>query len=71
MLFSLYREPFSWQAGLPPGVLNVISGFGPTAGAALCSHMDVDKVIIEELFSLKITSFIILRIFYSSRELFA
>lgn len=33
-----------WQAGLPPGVLNVISGFGPTAGAALCSHMDVDKV---------------------------
>lgn len=34
----------SWQAGLPPGVLNVISGFGPTAGAALASHMDVDKV---------------------------
>ncbi|CAN6448669.1 unnamed protein product [Victoria cruziana] len=34
----------SWQAGLPPGVLNVISGFGPTAGAALASHMDVDKI---------------------------
>lgn len=33
------------QAGLPDGVLNIISGFGPTAGAALCSHMDVDKVI--------------------------
>ena len=32
------------QAGLPPGVLNVVSGFGPTAGAALASHMDVDKV---------------------------
>ncbi|KVI06341.1 Aldehyde dehydrogenase, conserved site-containing protein [Cynara cardunculus var. scolymus] len=31
-------------AGLPPGVLNVVSGFGPTAGAALASHMDVDKV---------------------------
>jgi len=34
------------QAGLPPGVLNIISGFGPTAGAALASHMDVDKVFL-------------------------
>lgn len=34
------------QAGLPPGVLNVVSGYGPTAGAALASHMDVDKVKI-------------------------
>lgn len=33
------------QAGLPPGVLNVVSGYGPTAGAALASHMDVDKVL--------------------------
>lgn len=32
------------QAGLPDGVLNVVSGYGPTAGAALASHMDVDKV---------------------------
>ena len=33
------------QAGLPPGVLNVVSGLGPTAGAALASHMDVNKVL--------------------------
>lgn len=33
-----------WQAGLPPGVLNIVSGFGPTVGAAIASHMDVDKV---------------------------
>ncbi|KAL3654075.1 hypothetical protein CASFOL_003756 [Castilleja foliolosa] len=32
------------EAGLPNGVLNIVSGFGPTAGAALCSHMDVDKL---------------------------
>jgi len=32
------------KAGFPPGVVNVISGFGKTAGAALASHMDVDKV---------------------------
>jgi aldehyde dehydrogenase (NAD+) len=32
------------EAGFPPGVLNIISGFGKTAGAALSSHMDVDKI---------------------------
>ncbi|GMP33694.1 hypothetical protein CsSME_00006901 [Camellia sinensis var. sinensis] len=32
------------QAGLPPGVLNIVSGYGPTAGAPLASHMDVDKL---------------------------
>ncbi len=32
------------EAGLPPGVLNIVPGFGPTAGAALARHMDVDKV---------------------------
>lgn len=32
------------EAGFPPGVINIISGFGKTAGAALSSHMDVDKV---------------------------
>jgi len=33
------------KAGIPDGVVNVVTGFGPTAGAALSSHMDVDKVI--------------------------
>ncbi len=32
------------EAGFPPGVLNIISGFGKIAGAALSSHMDVDKI---------------------------
>ncbi|KAL0342817.1 UNVERIFIED_CONTAM: Aldehyde dehydrogenase family 2 member B4, mitochondrial [Sesamum calycinum] len=39
------------QAGLPDGVLNVVSGYGPTAGAALASHMDIDKVISQHYFS--------------------
>lgn len=26
------------KAGLPPGVLDIISGFGPSVGWALCSH---------------------------------
>jgi phenylacetaldehyde dehydrogenase len=32
------------EAGLPDGVVNVVPGFGETAGAALVAHHDVDKV---------------------------
>jgi len=32
------------EAGFPPGVVNILSGYGPTAGAALVAHPDVDKV---------------------------
>ena len=32
------------QAGFPPGVVNIISGFGPTAGAAISQHMEINKV---------------------------
>jgi aldehyde dehydrogenase (NAD+) len=32
------------EAGFPEGVVNVLPGFGPTAGAAVAFHMDVDKV---------------------------
>lgn len=32
------------EAGLPPGVLNVLSGFGEPAGAALVGHTGVDKI---------------------------
>ncbi|MFK0733863.1 MAG: aldehyde dehydrogenase family protein [Gloeotrichia echinulata IR180] len=32
------------EAGFPPGVVNILSGYGPTAGAAIARHMDIDKV---------------------------
>ncbi|HEX6261535.1 MAG TPA: aldehyde dehydrogenase family protein [Actinomycetota bacterium] len=32
------------EAGVPPGVVNVVAGFGPSAGAPLVEHPDVDKV---------------------------
>lgn len=32
------------EAGFPPGVVNILTGFGPVAGAALAEHSDVDKI---------------------------
>ena len=32
------------EAGFPPGVVNIVPGFGETAGAALSAHLDVDKI---------------------------
>src|SRR5262245_9348677 len=32
------------EAGFPDGVVNIVTGFGETAGAALASHPDVDKI---------------------------
>jgi len=30
------------ETGFPPGVVNILPGFGPTAGAAIAGHMDVE-----------------------------
>jgi acyl-CoA reductase-like NAD-dependent aldehyde dehydrogenase len=32
------------EAGLPDGVVNIVTGFGPTAGGAIAAHPDIDKV---------------------------
>ncbi|MEJ8851203.1 aldehyde dehydrogenase family protein [Variovorax rhizosphaerae] len=32
------------EVGIPPGVLNIVPGFGATAGAAMSAHMDIDKI---------------------------
>jgi len=32
------------EAGFPAGVVNIVNGFGPAAGAPLAAHMDVDKI---------------------------
>src|SRR5512140_1705732 len=32
------------EAGLPPGVLNVVQGLGPRAGAPLCAHRDIRAI---------------------------
>ena len=38
--FANYCE----EAGLPPGAVNIINGYGETAGAALVAHPGVDKI---------------------------
>lgn len=38
-------EIFS-AAGLPPGVFNIVTGFGATAGKALSSHPDINKLVL-------------------------
>lgn len=43
-LTALYIAQLAAEAGYPPGVLNIVNGYGPTAGAALAQHMDVDKL---------------------------
>jgi aldehyde dehydrogenase (NAD+) len=43
-LTSLRLAELALEAGVPPGVINVVPGFGETAGAALAAHHDVDKV---------------------------
>ena len=43
-LTALKIGELALAAGFPPGVLNVVPGFGRTAGAALVDHPDVDKI---------------------------
>ncbi|MFD2169741.1 aldehyde dehydrogenase family protein [Tumebacillus lipolyticus] len=43
-LSALYLAKLIQEAGFPPGVVNIVSGFGETAGKALATHPDVDKV---------------------------
>ncbi|KAL8242999.1 hypothetical protein R6Q59_013301 [Mikania micrantha] len=43
-LTVLFYAHLSKLAGVPDGVINVVNGFGKTAGAAVSSHMDIDAV---------------------------
>lgn len=43
-LSALLMQKLLEQAGVPEGVVNVVTGLGHTAGAALAAHPDVDKI---------------------------
>lgn len=43
-LTALRMADLALEAGIPEGVFNVVSGFGPEAGSPLALHMDVDCI---------------------------
>jgi 4-guanidinobutyraldehyde dehydrogenase / NAD-dependent aldehyde dehydrogenase len=43
-LTALRLAELALEAGIPPGVFNVVPGFGPEAGSPLALHMDVDCI---------------------------
>jgi aldehyde dehydrogenase (NAD+) len=45
-LVPLFIAELCMEAGVPPGVVNVVTGPGPVVGQALAEHMDVDKITL-------------------------
>merc|ERR1712203_344965 len=43
-LSALFVADLIREVGFPEGVVNMVPGFGPTAGSAITTHLDVDKV---------------------------
>lgn len=43
-LTALYIASLAVEAGFPAGVINVVPGYGPSAGQALTTHLDVQKI---------------------------
>ncbi len=43
-LTCLRMARLAQKAGIPDGVINIVPGFGPTAGAALVTHPQIDKI---------------------------
>ncbi|XP_013788834.1 retinal dehydrogenase 1-like isoform X2 [Limulus polyphemus] len=43
-LTALYAGSLIKEAGFPPGVVNIVPGYGTTAGAAISEHPDIDKI---------------------------
>lgn len=43
-LTALHIANLAKEAGFPPGVVNVVPGYGSTAGDAIAKHKGVDKV---------------------------
>ena len=43
-LSILYFANLIKEAGFPPGVVNILNGYGKVAGAAIAQHLDIDKI---------------------------
>jgi phenylacetaldehyde dehydrogenase len=43
-LTALRLGALALETGFPPGVINILTGYGETAGAAMTAHPDIDKI---------------------------
>lgn len=43
-LTALYVASLVKEVGFPPGVMNIVPGYGQPTGAAVSNHPDIDKV---------------------------
>lgn len=43
-LSALYLAQLVKDAGFPPGVVNILAGYGNKAGAAIAGHIGIDKI---------------------------
>uniref|UniRef100_A0A8C2LSN3 aldehyde dehydrogenase (NAD(+)) n=1 Tax=Cricetulus griseus TaxID=10029 RepID=A0A8C2LSN3_CRIGR len=43
-LTALYLGSLIKEVGFPPGVVNIVPGFGPTVGAAISAHPQINKI---------------------------
>lgn len=66
-LTALYVAELIKEAGFPAGVVNILPGYGPTAGAAIASHPGIDKVAFTgstEVILVSFQLFLLLPIFF-------
>lgn len=47
-LSALFTAQLVNEAGFPPGVFNVVNGYGDTVGQAIAEHMKIEKVVHHE-----------------------
>ncbi|KAG8375860.1 hypothetical protein BUALT_Bualt09G0003000 [Buddleja alternifolia] len=50
-LSALYYAYLAKLAGVPDGVINVVTGYRPIVGASISSHMDIDMVVLNVSFT--------------------
>ncbi len=68
-VLGLHIAQLTKEAGFPAGVVNVIPGFGPTAGGAIVRHPGIEKakksLVVVPLFKFRTINY-----FFSSKLLF-
>lgn len=65
LVTALLVASLATEAGFPPGVLNIVNGYGNTVGAAISEHMDIWKVSIPASHPIKSANVIISQVAFT------